>query len=219
MEKKPNSIIRFARFLLYKFSQYLVFLILFLYNRLTYKGKRNIPRKTENGIIIASNHSSYLDPFIVGVPLHRRITFLAKKGLFKGLLGWWVRNVGAIPVDREDVSTSTLRKVLNKLKQKKIVVIFPEGTRSRDGKLQPFKKGIGLIVKKSKAVVIPAYLKGIAKIKPKGVKFPNPVKCTTYYGPPVDLSDLLNKKGSDTYQAIADRIYNAVAELKKKAEK
>ncbi len=219
MSKKEFFLIKFLKFSLYFISRMLAYLFFILYNRFTYKGKKNVPSGNENGTIICSNHCSYIDPFIVGIAFHKKVRFLAKKSLFSGLMGWWVKNVGAIPIDREDTSPSTLKIIFNCLKQGHTLVIFPEGTRSRDGKIKPFKKGIGMIVKKSKAAVIPAYLKGVNKIKPKGKKFPRPVKLTAYYGKPVDFSDIIDQKGQEIYQEIADRIYNEIINLQKKSEK
>jgi 1-acyl-sn-glycerol-3-phosphate acyltransferase len=195
------------------------FIFIIIYNRFTYSGKRKVPFKNNSGIILASNHCSNLDPFYVGVPFHRKITFFAKKSLFKGIVGFWVKNVGALPVDREDVSPSALKDIFNALKARKTLVIFPEGTRSDTGEILPFRKGIGLIVKKSKAIVVPAYIKGSFKIFPKGSKIPKPYKCTTYYGSPVKLDDLINDETTDKniiYERIAERIRESIVSLKNK---
>lgn len=209
-------------YIIYKISQNLFLFFFTLYNRYTFHGKRYIPRKHVNGIIIASNHASNMDPMLAGLPMHRRIHFLAKKSLFKGFVGWWTKSVGAFPVDREDVAPSSLKKIISILKEGKTLILFPEGTRSENGELQEFKKGIGLIAKKTRSLVIPSYIKGSYRMLPKGSKFPKPVKLTTYYGKPVDLNDLYEDEDTDreiVYQKIAERIRSRVVELKEKSER
>lgn len=218
MKKVLFYIRDFIFFLVYKISQYLMFLFFFLYNRYTFHGKKNVPWKSKNGIILTPNHCSNLDPPLAGLPFFRKIFFLAKESLFKGIFGYWTKMVGGIPIDRDDTTPASLKRMLKVLKKGKTLMMFPEGTRSKDGKVKSFKKGSGFIIKKSKALVVPVYIKGSFKAMPRKVKFPRPKKITVYYGKPVELSDLYAKKGSDVYQEVVDRVRNAVIEIQKNVD-
>ena len=208
------------RILIYQISHFMLFLFLFCYNRLTWRNKKNVPFKYKNGIILAANHSSNLDPPIVGTPFFRRIYFLAKKSLFKGVLGLWTKIVGGVSIDRNETSPGSLKKILKLLKSGKTIVIFPEGTRSEDGELKKFRGGVGMIAKSSKAMIIPTFVKGNYKAFRKGKKFPSPKKITVYYGQPLEYSDLIKNEqkldNKEVYQQISDRIYEKVKELKEK---
>src|SRR5512139_2385233 len=110
--------------LLYKLTQILIRLILWINGGVVVKGRENIPR--EGGVIIAANHISYIDPPLLGAVLPRRATFLARKGLFEiPVLSWGMRQT-AIPVDREKTQPSTIKESVRRLKKGEVIVLFPE---------------------------------------------------------------------------------------------
>ncbi len=219
MSDKVSLFKKIMNTIVYFISRMIAYAYFLIYFRFTYSGKKNVPNNNENGLIIVANHSSNIDPFIVGVAFNKQLKFLAKQSLFSGIIGRWIKKVGGIPVDRNDTSPSTLKTVLKVLKQGHTLVMFPEGTRNREGNIKPFKKGIGLIVHKSRATVVPAYIKNNQKITPKGKKFPRPVKIKVYYGKAVDFNGLIDEKSAEAYQKIADKIYNAIIDLKNNAHK
>src|SRR5712672_3763253 len=89
-------------------------------------------------VILAANHASFLDPPLVGSGLKRDINYLARKSLFRyPVLGWILRTVNAVPVDRDGGGAAGLRAIMNRLHAGGAIILFPEGTRTRDGKLQP----------------------------------------------------------------------------------
>ncbi len=135
------------------------------------EGKENIPK--EGGLIIASNHRSNLDPFVLNLVAGRPLMFLAKKSLFEvPLLGWFITGAGAIPVNRNGRDTSSLKKSLQALKDNQCITIFPEGTRSKPGQFSKPQKGVGLLVSKGNVPVVPALIEGTDKVLPVGAKFP-----------------------------------------------
>ena len=112
-------------------------------------------------VILASNHASHLDPPLVGAGLPRALNYLARESLFNLPIGGWaLRNVNAVPVDRDGAGAAGLRAIFNRLRQGGAIVLFPEGTRSKDGRLQKARSGVGLVVIKSSAPVVPVHVFG-----------------------------------------------------------
>ena len=108
-------------------------------------GAENVP--LSGGVILASNHASFLDPPLVGSGLNRDINYLARESLFRFPgIGALLRSWNAVPVDRDGGGAAGLREILNRLLAGGAIILFPEGTRTRDGKLQPARSGIGLTV-------------------------------------------------------------------------
>src|SRR5262245_47329716 len=106
-------------------------------------------------VILASNHASILDPPLVGSGIHRGINYLARESLFRfPVVGWVLRKWDAVPVDRDGGGASGLRIILDRLLAGGGIILFPEGTRTADGNLQPARSGIGLTVIKSDAPVV-----------------------------------------------------------------
>ncbi|MBE3579520.1 MAG: 1-acyl-sn-glycerol-3-phosphate acyltransferase [Caldanaerobacter subterraneus] len=144
----------------YYFAKVIVRAIVNVIFRIKVKGLENIPRK--GPIIICPNHISLLDPPVVGALLNRRIYFMAKEELFRNpflklLLG---TGLGAFPVKRGTADLSAIKTALNHLKKGRAVGIFPEGTRSKTGKLQKAEPGVAMLAIKSKAPVVPVGIKG-----------------------------------------------------------
>ena len=115
----------------------------------------------QGGVILASNHASFLDPPLVGSGLKRDINYLARESLFRFPgIGALLRSWNAVPVDRDGGGAKGLKKILDRLLAGGGIILFPEGTRTKDGKLQPARSGIGLTVIKSAAPVVPVRVFG-----------------------------------------------------------
>ena len=123
-------------------------------------GGENIPSQ-KGGYIIASNHVSNNDPPVVGITFRGKYTFMAKEELFhkNPLFSWLIKRLGAFPVKRGAKDTSAIDKALESLKEGRIFVIFPEGTRSKDGTLGRAKSGVTLIAAQAKVPVVPVFIK------------------------------------------------------------
>jgi 1-acyl-sn-glycerol-3-phosphate acyltransferase len=178
-------------------------------------GLENVPRS--GGFIVAANHASHLDPFIVGSQLPRQVTFFARKTLWTpGVPSWWLNAVGVIPVDRDGGSdVGALKRVLSALKLHKVIIMFPEGTRSRTGLLQPPKPGVGLFACKTQVPVVPARIFGSFEALGKGGKLPRfgtPV--TVVYGAPLAPADYdFPAAGKERYQVASEKIMAQIATL------
>ena len=172
-------------------------------------------------VILASNHLSFLDPPLVGSGLDRSINYLARKTLFRYPgIGALLRSWNAVPVDRDGGSAAGLKEILDRLKRGGAIIMFPEGTRSLDGKLQPGRSGIGLAIIKSSAPVIPVRVFGTFEAYGKGVKFPRPHRVQVKYGQPMQFTKLRTEaKGcskdrlKEIYQEVANELMAEIAKL------
>jgi len=131
-------------------------------------GRENLPAK--GSFIIASNHVSYVDPGVVGIACDGyRISFMAKRELFESRRWrWWFEAMDSIPADRIARDSTPLKTAIKKLKNGGIVGIFPEGTRSPDGRMQKAEPGIGLLAEKTGVPIVPIYLSGTDNVLPRG---------------------------------------------------
>jgi 1-acyl-sn-glycerol-3-phosphate acyltransferase len=199
----------------YQFSTRLFKLFLLVWHRLRIRGVENIPN--EGGVLLASNHASFLDPPVVGVGYRARpVHFMARDTLWNSKFGtWWMTKVGCIPVSRGTGDMRALKTTIKMLKEGKVVSMFPEGTRTEDGELQEAKGGIGFIIEKSGCVVVPAYIDGTYKAHPKGAKLIKPLKVTITYGKPITQEEFQALgTGRKAYDAHAALIMQRIADLK-----
>ena len=178
-------------------------------------------RMVEEGpLILASNHQSYFDPPLVGICSRRGVYYLARKTLLQiPLLGKLLPQINVILVDRDGNDMSALKSVIRTVKSGNGVVLFPEGTRSVDGSLQPGKAGIGLVIAKTRAPVQPVRIFGSYEAFPKGSDKISLTPITVVVGKPVRFTDadldpdLHRGDERALYQHLSDRVMTAIAEL------
>lgn len=175
----------------------------------------------EGPVILASNHASFLDPPLVGSGLRRGINYLARESLFRfPVVGWVLRRWNSVPVDREGGGAKGLKAILDRLLAGGAIILFPEGTRTRDGKLQPARSGIGLTVIKSKAPVVPVRVFGTFEAFGRHMHFPRPHSVAVKYGQPMWFEALRAEakvcskpRLKEIYQEVANGIMAAIAGL------
>lgn len=176
-------------------------------------GLENLP--TTGAFLIAANHASHLDPPFIGAVMPHQLAFFARKSLWKpGLGAWWMDGVGAIPVDRDGSDLAAIKRVLSTLAEGRPIALFPEGTRSPDGTLQPAKAGVGLIACKTRVPVVPCriFRSHLALGRAGGFRPGTPVDIV--FGPPL-APDAYDQKsdGKERYQRASERIMTAIAAL------
>jgi 1-acyl-sn-glycerol-3-phosphate acyltransferase len=179
------------------------------------RGSENLPEK--GPFIVASNHASFIDPAVVGVACRTMpLAFMAKREVFEvPILGRWVRAVGCIPVERDSGSFRPLKAALQKLRAGGALGIFPEGSRSPDGRLQKAEAGIGFLASKSKAPIVPVYLSGTDKALPKGEKILRRCKVTAKFGKIIGMDkDAKISERRKVYDSIGEKVMGAIAGLK-----
>lgn len=165
-------------------------------------------------VLIVSNHESYIDPPLVGVIYHRAVHFLARKTLFRSFGAWLFPRMNVVPVDQERPDMTSLKNIIKLLRNNNRVVVFPEGSRTLDGQLQPGQAGTGLIIAKSRAVVQPLRIFGAHEILPRGSAKLSVSPLTIVVGDPIVFSaEELKAKGRDGYQKIADRVMDEIARI------
>jgi 1-acyl-sn-glycerol-3-phosphate acyltransferase len=176
---------------------------------------------TEGPVILASNHASFLDPPLVGAPLPRRVNYLARDTLFDlPVIGALIRSWQVVPVDRDGGGAAGLKGIFDRLQKGGAILLFPEGTRTTDGRLQKARSGIGLVVIKSSAPVVPVRVFGTFEAMRKNVHLPRPRRVMIQYGPPMGFEALraeakicLKPRLKAIYQQVADEIMTAIAAL------
>jgi len=180
--------------MLYSIVRIISWILLKIFWGMEVKGTENIPNN--GAVIIASNHISAFDPFVLAASINREIYFISKKEAFKSVLGkYLLTNLNAFPVDRENVDVIAFKKALKILQEGKILGIFPEGTRSLDGELQELKLGVIKIAMKTGVPVLPVGISGTHQICPRGKKFPILFKhkVIANYGTPQVFQKMLTK--------------------------
>lgn len=195
---------------------WLLFLIFFkAYLKFKVVGRGNVPK--EGAFIFAANHSSYLDPIILGISSYRNLNYMARDTLFsRPLFGWVMKQIHSFPVKRHDNDFRAIKESLKKLKEGKPLVIFPEGARSKDENLKKGKPGIGFVAAKTRVPIVPAYIKGSFEAMPGGMDSLKRRPVTIYIGRPIKFNGTTASK--EAYQKISDEVMRNIAELKSLAE-
>jgi 1-acyl-sn-glycerol-3-phosphate acyltransferase len=178
-------------------------------------------------VVLAANHASFLDPFLIGAGLRRDINYLARENLFRfPVVGWLLRQWNTVPVDREGGGAKGLKAILDRLLAGGGIILFPEGTRTRDGQLQPARSGIGLTVIKSTAPVVPVRVFGTFEAYGRHIRFPRPRRVEVKYGMPMRFEQLRAEAETcpkprlkQIYQQVADEIMAEIAKLKPHTDK
>jgi 1-acyl-sn-glycerol-3-phosphate acyltransferase len=178
-------------------------------------GTEFIPQK--GGVIIASNHAAYVDPPFVGAASPRELYYLAKRELFNNsLFGWLIRKYNAFPVTRGSFDRKAIPQAVTLLNEGKALLLFPEGTRSRDGNFLEPKLGIGKIAKEAGVPIVPAYIANSGNLL---LTFVKRKKLVILFGSPI-LKSWLDKipQNKEGYKRIGQEIMSKIKMLKQKAE-
>ena len=199
--------------LLYRFAQLFSWLYFTVFHRFEINGADNIP--VTGSFILASNHASYFDPPALGCKLPRNLHYFARDSLFFWPLGFLIRSLNSIPVNRSQLDITTLKRVLKVLQSGDPLLVFPEGTRSPDGQIHRGKKGIGLLLAKSQSDVLPARVRGGNQVLGKGMIIPRiGRKLVVSYGPIIRFEELDPGKSDPLrYETIANRVLDAIGKI------
>ena len=168
-------------------------------------------------VILAANHQSFADPPLVGSVSDRAVYFLARRSLLKGwFMGWILPKLNVIPVDSETGRDRTALKALIRiLRAGQGTVVFPEGQRTSDGKLQPAQPGLGLVIAKTLAPVVPMRIFGAYDAWPIHEKWPRTGRITIVVGEPIFFTQGdVAAGGKEVYQRLSQRVMDAIAALR-----
>ena len=197
----------------YGFARFTVWLALSLLWRFRAVGVRGVP--LEGPLIVACNHVSYFDPPALGVAMPRPVTYMAKEELFRiPLLGPVIRWLGAFPVDRKRGDVAAIKAAIRILETGAALGIFPEGTRSPDGRLHRGKTGVARMALASGAPVVPVGITGTDRALPRGSKLPRPHPVHIAFGPPITSVVPENEaKDPARIRALTDQVMAAIRAL------
>lgn len=189
------------------FVRYVTMGVYKLFYNFHIEGTENIPQ--DRALVMASNHRSYADPVILTMPMKKPVTYMAKEELFKNrLFGWFITKLGAFPVKRGTGDMQVIDDAVGILKSGRHLVIFPEGTRSKDGKVGKGKTGVALIAAKSGADVLPC---GIVF---EGEKLHFRSKLTLRFGKVIPAEEIAVEDASPkALKEVKKRIMGAITEL------
>ncbi|MBI3990735.1 MAG: 1-acyl-sn-glycerol-3-phosphate acyltransferase [Candidatus Omnitrophica bacterium] len=186
-----------------------------IFLRFRCRGKENFPKT--GGVIVASNHISFLDPVALGIAVTRPLNFLARSDLFEAnrFFGWLLSSVNAFPIKRHGFDKKSLTWAVKQLKSGRALMIFPEGTRSKDGTLGKAHPGLGMLVCLAGVPVIPAFIFGAERALPVDSKFIHLHPVSVIFGKPIFFKDIArDKQGKSIYQDISNKVMEEISNLR-----
>ncbi|MCX6998559.1 MAG: lysophospholipid acyltransferase family protein [Kiritimatiellaeota bacterium] len=207
-----------ASFPVYRLTRVPSRLLLNVWNRFAAHGSVHVPPTA--GGVIASNHASFLDPPVLGVGIPGRVVrFLGRDTLYRSrFMRWYLPAIGVVPLDRSRGDIGALRKAIQLLKGGEVLGLFPEGTRTTDGQLQPPKGGIGFLIAKAGVPVVPAYVDGTFLAFPRHSHRIKPAQIRVFYGPPIQPAEVAALAGQDGgYLKIGQLVMDRITALKPSA--
>lgn len=192
--------------MLYSLLRSIAVLIFKIFFRIRVSRKENLPKK--GGFILASNHTSYLDPIALGVACPRRLNFMAKEELFGNA---WSRSffssLGVFPIKRNSADLSALKEAMRRIRNGGALVVFPEGSRRFDSVSSGYYPGIGFLAVKLNVPVVPAFIRGTNTALPKGGKFIRYSRISVCFGKEMHIDKKLS------YKDIVQQIMTSIRRL------
>jgi 1-acyl-sn-glycerol-3-phosphate acyltransferase len=213
-EHRPNTPL--PGLLAYAVSRLIVAAFLTAAYRMRSFGSASVPR--DGAVLLVANHQSYLDPPAVGVAVrHRHLDYLARAGLFESkVLGTMLTAFNSVPISEDGGDTRAIKEILRRLGAGRAVLIFPEGTRSPDGAMRPFKRGIALLVKRAQCPVVPVAVEGCYDAWPRDRAAPSVwgKRIAVKVGAPIAYEELLAQGGDAALERLAGEIDRMRLELR-----
>ena len=191
----------------WKFLQVIARILTTLLFDLKVYGVDHVP--AEGGVLLVSNHQSYLDPVLLGVRLKRPLSYLAKSELFKNrAFGRFIRWLGAFPVKQGSSDVGAMKQTISRLQEGHALNIYPEGSRTENGQMLPMERGVSLVIKRANVPVVPVAIDGSYQAWPKSHRLFRAHPIRVMYGPPMELSGLKPEQILQTVDQTLRRMFD-----------
>jgi 1-acyl-sn-glycerol-3-phosphate acyltransferase len=161
-------------------------------------------------VLLVSNHQSHLDPVLVGLACPRQLKYLARIGLFFWPFSLWIRSLGAVPIDRDRGAIGGIKTTLRLLNEGHAVLVFPEGSRTPEGKLHDLLPGFCLLARRSGATIVPIGIRGAYDAMPRGSAFPRPRRIRLVFSRPILQEQFFDWTDAQLTAYVTSRIAEAM---------
>ncbi len=189
----------------YRFCRFFCQWFFLLFCRVRVFGREHVPGT--GGILLVCNHQSFFDPVLVTMALYREGNYMARDTLFQNpLFRRFIKSLNAFPIRRNTADISAVKETLRRLKSGRVVVIFPEGTRTRDGSVAPFLPGPAAVALKARCAVVPVRIDGAFLSWPKNQALPSPAPIQIRYGPALTADQTKHYTAQELAQELRRRI-------------
>lgn len=170
---------------------------------------------TSGGVVIASNHQSFLDPILITMALQRPGNYMARDSLFRQpAFRKLIESVNAFPIRRGSADTAALKEAMRRLKRGSMVCLFPEGTRTRDGRISRFLPGVSVLSQRAAEWTWPVVIDGAFEAWPRDRTLPRPWPIRLLYGEPIHRDEARQCSGEEFAEMLHDRMIEMHRELR-----
>lgn len=176
-------------------------------------GRRHWP--ATGGVLVCANHQSFFDPVIVGLCCDRQLNYLARQTLFRWApFRWLILWYDAIPIERDGLGIGGLKITLRRLRAGELVLLFPEGTRTRDGELGELRPGFCALARRAEVPIVPVGIDGAFQAWPKGQRYPRRQHVHVQIGAPLTPDQIRLMTDTELIQALSARMRNCLREAR-----
>ncbi len=201
--------------LYYRFCRFICQMGFLLYFRGRVFGLGHVPGR--GGVLLVCNHQSYLDPVLATLALHREGNYMARDSLFaKRLFRVLIESLNAFPVRRASADVGAIKETMRRLRDGKVVVTFPEATRTRDGRIGRLHGGFASVAKRAGAWVVPVVIEGAFESWPRWRRLPAPHRIVVVYGEPIAPEAAAGMPPDELVQQVRDRLVTTQTELRRR---
>jgi 1-acyl-sn-glycerol-3-phosphate acyltransferase len=199
------------------FLRFLATLTAVIVFRIRAHDRQRVP-PTGGGLLLA-NHQSNLDPIVIGLATKRKLNYLARQTLFAfGPLRWLMQSLDAIAIDREGTGLGGIKETLKRLKRGEMVLMFPEGTRTPDGEVQPLKPGFTVLAKRARVPLVPVAIDGTFDAWPRQQRLPRSAVIHVQFGEPIDTETAASMSDAELSSEVERRIRECHAQARRARE-
>jgi len=175
-------------------------------------GREHVPPR--GGVLLVSNHQSFLDPVLVAVGLPRQVHYMARHSLFrKPAFAWLIRSLNAFPLRRGGVDVGAVRETVARLRRGEVVLVFPEGTRTRDGHIRRLQRGVELLARRGRAPIVPVVIDGAFEAWPRHRRWPGLGTVRVLFGPALRPQELAEGDRGGVAEILGTRLRSLQSEL------